>query len=125
MQPQFHHIGIPIDEVKENERYSPTFKFYTSGGEPPLRIQYHRFEEDCPLHPLVKTRMHVAFKVDNLEEAIRGKEILLEPYEPMKNFRVAMVLDGEAVIEFIETSLTEEQIWDDSQHEDSILYPKE
>jgi len=125
MNYEFHHIGIPTNETKKGERYSSTFKMYTSGGEPPLRIQYHRFEEGSPLHPLLKNKTHIAFKVENLEAAIQGKTVLLQPYEPFKGFRVAIIQEGEAVIELIETTLSEEQIWDDSQHKDSVIYPTE
>lgn len=120
----FHHIGIPTTEKRESERYSPTFKMYTSGGEnPDYRIQWHRFEEDCPLHPLIKTVAHVAFKVESIEQAIKGKEIILELYEPFANFKVAMIVENGAPIEFIETSLSEDEIWGDAKFKDSIIYP--
>lgn len=49
----YHHTGIPTTEPKEGERYSPTVKMYTTAGHNPFRIQWHRFEEGCPLHPLI------------------------------------------------------------------------
>lgn len=36
-----------------------------------------------------------------------------------------MIEDHGAIIEFIETSLSEDEIWDDAKHQDSMLYPKE
>lgn len=124
MNKQYHHIGIPTQEVREGERYSPLFKMYTSGGEGPTRVQYHRFEEDTPLHPLLTTKPHVAFKVDNLEAAIHGKKVLLEPYEPFEGFRVAATDEGGWPVEYIETHLSEAEIWDDNAHKNSVLYPK-
>ena len=118
----FHHVGIPVTEARDNERYSPRFKMYTSGGEAPWRIQFHRFDKDSPLHPLLKTRPHVAFKVDNLEDAIAGKRVLLEPYFPFEGFKVAAIEEHGAVIELIETSLSEEVIWDEEQHKNSTIY---
>ncbi|STX27696.1 Uncharacterised protein [Legionella beliardensis] len=120
----FHHIGIPTTEIKPNEKYSSTFKMYTSGGQnSEYRIQYHRFEEDSPLHPLVKSKPHVAFKVDNLEEAIKNKEVILSPYEPFLGFKVAMIVECGMPIELIETTLTEEEIWQGS-HKNSVIYPE-
>lgn len=119
----YHHMGLPSKEKRTGERYSPTMKMYTSGGEAPWRVQYHRFEDGCPLHPLLQSKPHVAFKVDSIDEAIDGKHVLLAPYFPMKDFRVAVIEEHGAVIEFIETSLSEEEIWDDSLHQDSLLYP--
>lgn len=36
-------------------------------------IQFHRLEENSPLHPLIKTQPHVALQVDELEAAVAGK----------------------------------------------------
>lgn len=118
----YHHVGIPVTEQRPGERYSSFMDMYTSGGELPGRIQYHRFGPNCPLHKLIQTLPHIAYKVIDLEEALKGKNILLAPYLPMKNFKVAIVEDNGAVIEFIETSLSEEVIWDDSKHQESMLY---
>ncbi|KTD16776.1 hypothetical protein [Legionella jordanis] len=122
---QYHHMGIPTSEVREGERYSSSFKMYTSGGqESEYRIQYHRFEKDCPLHALIKSKPHVAFKVDKLEEAIEGKEVILGPYEPFPGYKVAMIAECNTPIEFIETTLTEEEIWN-SDHNNSVIYPED
>ena len=51
---------------------------YTSDVDGDFRIQYHRFTEDSPLHPLIKTVPHVAIQVDNLDEA--------EPEQISKHF---------------------------------------
>ena len=121
---QFHHIGIPTDTPRESERYSSTFKMYTSGGEnSEYRIQYHRFEADCPLHPLIQTKAHVAFKVDSIATAIEGKEVILAPYEPIPGFKVAMIAECGAPIELIETDLSEEEIWY-SDHKNTLIYPE-
>jgi hypothetical protein len=121
---QFHHMGIPTDRPREGERYSSTFKMYTSGGEnSEYRIQYHRFEADCPLHPLIKTKAHVAFKVDSIAAAIKDKEVILAPYEPIPGFKVAMIAECGVPIEFIETKLSEEEIWY-SEHKNTLIYPE-
>ncbi|CAH0540199.1 hypothetical protein [Vibrio marisflavi] len=121
---QYHHMGIPTTEPKPDERYSPTYKMYTTKGDNPFRIQWHRFEPDCPLHPLIKSQPHVAFKVDSLEKAIEGQVLLLGPYEPIAGFKVAMVEVEGAPVELIETTLTEDQIWN-SDHKGSEIYPDE
>ncbi|HHT0594725.1 TPA: helicase [Legionella anisa] len=125
MNYQYHHVGIPVTEPRSGERYSSVMDMYTSGGELPGRIQYHRFGPNCPLHQLIQTQPHIAYKVDSIDEVIKGKHVLLEPYFPLKNFRVAIIEEHGAIIEFIETSLSEDEIWDDSKHQDSMLYPKE
>ena len=122
---EYHHTGIPTQEIQEGEKYSSTFKMYTSGGQDSeFRVQYHRFEEGCPLHPLIQTKPHIAFKVNSIDEAIRGKKVILEPYYPIEGFRVAMIVNEEtqSPIELIETTLSEEQIWSGSK-KNSYIYP--
>jgi hypothetical protein len=124
---EYHHMGIPTHEIRPNERYSSTFKMYTSGGEnSEFRVQYHRFEADSPLHPLLKTKPHVAFKVDDMDAAIKGRNVVLGPYFPFEGFRVAVVIDEEsnAPIELIETLLSEEEIWSGPKT-GSVIYPEE
>lgn len=119
----YHHIGIPTKSVHPGERYSSSFKMYTADGEDKnFRIQWLRFEEGCPLNPLLQSLPHVAFKVDSIDKAIEGKTILLAPYYPFEGFRVAVVEVDGAPIELIETNLSEEEIWE-KPHENSVLYP--
>jgi hypothetical protein len=109
---EYHHMGIPTNAVRANERYSSKFKMYTSDSEnSQFRIQWHRFEDDSPLHPLIRTLSHVAFKVTDINRAIAGKSVLLGPYCPFAGFKVAMAEDGGVPIEFLETDLTDEEIW--------------
>ena len=122
---EYHHTGIPTQEVQEGEKYSSTFKMYTSGGQDSeFRVQYHRFEEGCPLHPLIQTRPHIAFKVNSIDAAIKNKEVILAPHEPIKGFKVAMIVEKGAPIELIETTLSEEEIWS-GEHKNSVIYPEE
>ena len=118
----YHHTGIPTNEPRKGERYSEKFKMYTTQGSNRHRIQWHRFEKDCPLHPLIQTVPHVAFKVSSIEDAIKGKKVILDPYYPFEGFRVAMVEIEGAPIEYIETNLSEKDIWDCDQNKNSVIY---
>lgn len=108
---RYHHMGIPTEKVFENERYSEYFKMYTSDAAGDFRIQYHRFEEGSPLHPLIKTVPHVALQVDNLQDAVKGHTILLGPYEPIPGYKVAIIKHNDLPFELIETELTIEELW--------------
>lgn len=107
----FHHTGIPTDQKREGETYAASVRMYTSDNGGSFRIQWHRFEEGSSLHPLIRTLPHVAFKVDDLQAAIEGEELLLGPYEPLDGFFVAMINDGGVPVELIQTALTDEEIW--------------
>lgn len=78
----YHHTGIPTRIPQEDELYIEKFKMYVTDGNNEHRIQWHRFEEGCPLHPLIQEVPHVAFKVNNIDQAIIGKNVILEPYYP-------------------------------------------
>jgi len=120
---EFHHMGIPTTEVHPNERYSPKFKMYTADSKgTSIRIQWHRFEEDCPLHPLIQTKPHPAFKVNDLEKAIEGKRLLLEPYFPLDGFQVAIIEEAGVPIELIRTDLTDEEIWAQAKAKQGSAY---
>jgi hypothetical protein len=108
---EYHHMGIPTDVVQKDEVYHEGMKFYSTpflNNE--YRIQWHRFDKDCELHELLKKVPHVAFKVDSIEKEITGKKVILGPYEPIQGYRVA-IIDFEGVpIEFIETTLSDEEL---------------
>jgi len=76
---------------------------YVSGYDTsPYKIEWMRFEPDCPLPELVKVGPHIAFEVDDLSKAIAGKEILIEPNSPSQGVIVAFIVDDGAPIEFLQ-----------------------
>ncbi len=104
---QYHHLGIPTSIVRKNEVYLEKFKVYVSGfEESPYGIEWMRYEPDSPVNELVKTVPHVAFKVDDLEKELIGKDILIMPNSPSEGVRVAFIIDNGAPIEFIEIDET-------------------
>ena len=100
---KYHHLGIPTKEKMPGERHIPHLKIFVSGYETsPYKIEWMRFEEDCGLPEIVKTIPHVAFEVDNLEEELEGKEIIIEPNSPSPGIKVAFIIDNGAPVEFLE-----------------------
>ena len=100
---RYHHIGIPTKTQRPGEQYLAAFKMYVSGFESsPYGIQWMRFDADSCLPEMVKFVPHVAFEVDNLEAALRGKEILVPPNCPSAGVKVAMIIDNGAPVELLE-----------------------
>jgi hypothetical protein len=100
---RYHHIGIPTDTARPDERYLEQFKMYVSAFETsPCGIQWMRFEPDSPVHPLIKSVPHVAFEVDDLEAAIQGQEILTAPNSPSEGVTVVMIVDHGAPVELLQ-----------------------
>lgn len=117
---KFHHLGIPITEKRNGERYSEHFKMFTTDNKGKFRIQFHRFEEDSPLHAIIKTKPHIALQVDNLLEAIVNEDVILGPYEPVPKYKVAIINDGGMPIELIETALTDEELWGNAKRQNDL-----
>ena len=100
---KYHHIGIPVTTPQPGETYLEKYGFYCTDHESnPYGIQWMRFDEDCPLPEIVQSVSHVAFEVDDLNEALLGHEILIEPNCPSPGVRVAFVLVDGAPVEFLE-----------------------
>ena len=100
---KYHHIGIPTNTVQPDETHLPELKLYcTDHKKNPFGIQWMRFEEDCTLPDLVKTIPHVAFEVDDLESALAGQEVLIEPNSPSPGVKVAFIVRDGAPVEFLQ-----------------------
>jgi len=100
---EYHHLGIPTTIKHKNETYLEKYKCcHTNFDDNPYGIEWMRYEEGCPLPELVKTVPHVAFKVDNLEAELEGKEILIAPNSPSEGVRVAFIVHNGAPVEFLE-----------------------
>lgn len=100
---KYHHIGIPTQTEQPGETYLPEHRvFCTDHERNPFGIQWMRYEPECTLPTLVKTVPHVAFEVDDLDEAIAGHHVLIAPNSPSKGVRVAFVLSDGAPVEFLQ-----------------------
>jgi len=77
----------------------------------PIPLQWHRFDDDSILHPLLRSQPHLAYRVNDLAAAIAGHVVLLGPYEPIRDFRVAVIDNAGVPVELIQTTLSDEQIW--------------
>ncbi|MBK5344139.1 hypothetical protein JFU48_22445 [Pseudomonas sp. TH49] len=122
-----HHVGIPTDKMREGERYAARVGMWTSDDlTGPLPVQWHRFTDDSPLHHLLKTVPHVAYRVSNLDLAVAGHTLILGPYEPIDDYKVAVIDNSGVPVELIETSLTDDQIWNRARNgTQSSLYAKD
>jgi hypothetical protein len=103
MKKEFHHIGIPSAVQQPNEIHlAPSKLFITDATQSEHRIEWLRFEPGCPMPELLQTVAHVAFTVDSLDEALAGRNVIVQPFVPMEGLRVAFIEDQGAPIEFLE-----------------------
>jgi len=100
---QFHHVGIPTDEEQPGEVYVEDTKVWVTDPEKhPYRIEFLRYEPDSPVTGPLRELPHIAFKTDDIQREIDGKQIILEPFEPMAGLTVVFILEDGAVFEYMQ-----------------------
>jgi hypothetical protein len=96
-------MGIPTEIPRPGERYIEHLKMWVTGFESsPYGIEWMRFDDECTISELIRTIPHIAFEVDDLENALKGKEILSEPSDLVGGGRVAMILENGAPVELLQ-----------------------
>lgn len=99
---RYHHIGIPTNSSRPNETHLETYGLHVSGfSTSPFGIEWMRYSDDSPLHPVIKTLPHIAFEVDDLDAALEGQEVIHPPGSPSEGVRAAMILVDGAPVELI------------------------
>ena len=99
------HIGYPVFEKMEGMMYADSLKvWYTDPSANPYNIEFVYFEPDCPMAAAIQDTVHIAFQVDNIEEAVKGKSILWPICEPGPGMKIAFVYDEGTAIEFVQLS---------------------
>ena len=102
---RYHHLGIPRSIPHPSEHHLKHLKIFVCGFDTsPYGIEWMRFEPECQVHDLVRTVPHIAFEVDDLEEALKGCTMLGDISSPSSGVRAAMIVDDGAPIELIEFS---------------------
>ncbi len=100
---KYHHVGIPTRSSKEGEIYLEDYDIHCTDHESnPYGIQWMRYGDGCNLPDLVKEVAHVAFEVEDIEAAIKGKDVLISPNSPSEGVVVAFVVDNGAPVEFLQ-----------------------
>lgn len=91
---KYHHMGIPTQSPKQDETYLEKYDIFCKDHESnPYGIQWMRYGDECPLPKLIKEVAHVAFEVENIEEAVQGKEVTVKPNSPSKGVIVAFIVE--------------------------------
>ncbi|MEI6614737.1 MAG: hypothetical protein WCL37_07555 [Chrysiogenales bacterium] len=108
---KYHHLGIPTNNSMAGEKYLKDYKVYHCGYEnSEYGIEWMRYEADCPLPEIVKIIPHIAFEVDDIYAAIKGKKVIIEPNSPSLGALVAFIEENGAPIEFIQIAKNGDEI---------------
>ena len=97
---KYTHTGVPTTQERKWDGYVDALGVhYTDPKNDPYGIEWLKFDADSPTHPLVKTLPHVAFQVDDLEAALKGKKVLLAPMSPLPGLLLAYIDHEGAIVE--------------------------
>lgn len=101
---KFHHIGLVTDESKPGEMYFDLLKVWgTSPEGEPNRVEWVRFSPESPLAKTPVARMpHVSWTVDNLEQELKGKDVVVPPITAAPGIRIAYFMMDGALVEYLE-----------------------
>ena len=110
---RFDHIGIVTSEKQQRESWvEATRVWVTSPREHPYNVEFLRFEPDSPVTGPLRTQPHVAYRVDDVRQAIAGHDVLLEPFDAGDGFVTAAFVDvGGALVEFMQYRNPDETGW--------------
>jgi hypothetical protein len=100
---KFNHIGIPTEARFDGEIDLPHLKITVSDHENnPFGIQWMRYWPDAPLPELVKRVAHVAFEVEDLDAALAGQKVIIQPNSPSRGVIVAFIEVNGAPVELLQ-----------------------
>jgi hypothetical protein len=106
-QMRFDHVGIPTQGRFEGEMDLPHLRMTVSDHKDnPFGIQWQRYWEDAPYPDLVKSVPHVAFEVDDLDAALQGQRVIVEPNSLSHGVRAAFIEVRGAPVELLEIDHT-------------------
>ena len=98
---QFDHVGFVTDTPQPGEIYIASDRMWvTDPRDHPASIEWIRFEQGSPARD---DRPHIAFRVPDIEAAVRGQRVISPPASTGQGGKWAFVEgpDG-GVIEFLE-----------------------
>jgi hypothetical protein len=100
---KYDHIGIPVKGEFPGEIDLPHLRITVSDHmNNPFGIQWQRYWEDAPYPDIVKELPHVAFAVDDLEDALKGQKVIIPPNSPSDGVTVAFIEVNGAPVELLE-----------------------
>jgi len=100
---KYDHIGIPTTENKQWANYVEAGKVHiTDSTKDPYGIEWLKFDAGSPMHELIQNVAHIGFEVENLDAALRGAKVIVEPFDAMEGVRCAFIDHDGAPVELIQ-----------------------
>lgn len=89
---KINHFGIPTLTKQENEIYAEGMKVHlTDYSKSANKIEFLRFEEGSWLPEIIQNVAHIAYEVPDMEAALKGAKVLVEPCQGGENLTIAFI----------------------------------
>lgn len=100
---KYHHSGIPRVASWDREIRVPHLKLaYLPGKYNAFGVELLRFEEGNANPDIIKFIPHVAYEVDDMNEAMKGENVVYGPNRETPGIAVSMIGVAGATVEFLE-----------------------
>ena len=100
---RYHHLGMPTRKKVPGMMEIRHLKIHATDHESnPFGIQWMIYGKDCAVPDLVRKMPHVAFEVDNLKAAIRGRKVIIKPNSPSRGVMVAFIEEAGFPVELLQ-----------------------
>ncbi|MGL6259211.1 VOC family protein [Vibrio sp. WXL103] len=100
---KFNHVGIPTSNKHANETLNAEIGVYTTDfSQSEHKIEWLRFVDGSPMPDELKNTAHIAYEVDDLDRAMQGKKVLIEPFYANESLKIAFVMEDEAPVELMQ-----------------------
>ena len=100
---KYHHAGIPVPELRPGMVQVPGHQVWvTDHQDNAFGLQFMHYGDGCDLPALVRERTHLAFEVEDLDRALEGHKVLIQPNSPSEGVRVAFIEVQDEPVELLE-----------------------
>jgi len=99
---KYDHIGLVSNKKMDGEIWVEETKVWVTDQEKhPYRVEWFRYAPESSMNDRVRSEPHIAFEVDDLEEASKGLKVLYAPIEA-EGYRIGFYeYDDGSIIEFL------------------------
>ena len=100
---EIKHVGVPRPRPHEGEVYVEGLKVWlTEFTQSENKIEYLRFEECSWMPESIQKLPHIAYEVEDLNEELKGKKVIVEPMEGGENLMIAFIEEEGLPIEIMQ-----------------------
>lgn len=96
------HIGIPTSQKPADANFLDVFKVWvTDSSKSAHQIEWLYFEPESCMAKIVQDKTHVAYQVENIEEAIKGATVVC-PIIDLGALKIAFIVEEGIPVELVE-----------------------